>query len=259
MSVHLDEAADAAGRQAGPARGRRRGRPSLLDVAAEVLVADPAASLAEVAEAAGIGRTTLHKHYATRDDLLLAVGYRAIDLWEHAITAVTDPAPRPAAATGTATPGDPGAAALVDAGLRPSAAPRTPAPAPGPAAAAAALRALLAAMIRIGPQLAFLWRTPSFDHVPDIEERWDAVQARGLAVLKQAQRHGLLANDVPDWWLLQTCYSITYVAAESVRSGKLAPLDAPGLALRTFLRGLGATPPPAKAPAKAPAPGSRSR
>jgi hypothetical protein len=33
--------------------------------------------LAEVAEAAGIGRTTLHKDYATRDDLLLAVGHRA--------------------------------------------------------------------------------------------------------------------------------------------------------------------------------------
>jgi hypothetical protein len=50
---------------AGIARPRRGPRPPLLDVAAEVLVADPAASLAEVAVAAGIGRTTLHKHYAT--------------------------------------------------------------------------------------------------------------------------------------------------------------------------------------------------
>jgi AcrR family transcriptional regulator len=254
MSVHLAEAADAAGREAGPARGRRRGRPSLLDVAAEVLVADPAASLAEVAEAAGIGRTTLHKHYATRDDLLLAVGYRAIDLWEQAITTVTGPAPRPNAATPGGSGPRPGPAPR-NPSPGATAATRTPVPVPVPAAAAAGLRALLTAMIPIGPQLAFLWRTPTFDHVPDIEERWNAVEARGLAVLKQAQRHGLLATDVPDWWLLQTFYSITYVAAESVRSGKLAPLDAPGLALRTFLRGLGATPPPAKAPA----PGSRSR
>src|SRR5262249_62035047 len=65
---------------------RRTARPSLLDVAAEVLVADPAASLAEVAAAAGIGRTTLHKQYATRDDLLCAVGHRGIDLWEQAIS-----------------------------------------------------------------------------------------------------------------------------------------------------------------------------
>ena len=73
MSVHS---------AAGPVL-RRAARP-LLDVAAAVLVADPAASLAEVAEAAGIGRTTLHKHYATRDDLVRAVGHRAIDLWEQA-------------------------------------------------------------------------------------------------------------------------------------------------------------------------------
>ena len=180
---------------------RRGTRPSLLDVAAEVLVADPAAALAEVAEAAGIGRTTLHKHYATRDDLLCAVGHRAIDLWEQAV----------AGAGGSDDP---------DGGLR----------------------ALTTAMIPIGPQLAFLWRTPAFDHVGDIGERWLAVEARCLAVLKRAQDLGVLAAGVPDWWLLQTLYSIIYVAAESVGAGKLAPLDAPGLALGTFLHGLGARP-----------------
>ena len=178
---------------------RRAARPSLLDVAAEVLVADPAASLAEVAAAAGIGRTTLHKHYATRDDLLCAVGHRAIDLWERAVSPVT----------GTDDP---------DGGLR----------------------AITAAMIPIGPQLAFLWRTPTFDHIAELDQRWKAVEARCLAVLKRAQGRGFLTASVPDWWLLQTFYSIIYVAAESVGAGKLAPLDAPGLALRTFLHGVGA-------------------
>jgi AcrR family transcriptional regulator len=64
---------------------RRDAKAAVLDAAVEVLVADPSASLAEVAEAAGIGRTTLHKHYATRDDLLRAVGHRAIDRWEHVV------------------------------------------------------------------------------------------------------------------------------------------------------------------------------
>jgi len=54
-------------------------RPTLLDVAAEVLVGNPAASLAAVAGAAGIGRTTLHKQYATRQELLVAVAHRALD------------------------------------------------------------------------------------------------------------------------------------------------------------------------------------
>jgi AcrR family transcriptional regulator len=189
MSVHI---------VAGPRRGAR---PSLLDVAAEVLVADPAASLAEVAEAAGIGRTTLHKHYATRDDLLCAVGHRAIDLWEQAV----------AGAGGSDDP---------DGGLR----------------------GLVAAMIPIGPQLAFLWRTPAFDHLSELGERWLAVEPRCLAVLKRAQDLGCLTAGVPDWWLLQMLYSVVYVTAESVRSGQLAPLDAPGLALGTFLHGLGARP-----------------
>src|SRR5215469_3425372 len=192
---------------------RRTARPSLLDVAAEVLVADPAASLAEVAAAAGIGRTTLHKQYATRDDLLCAVGHRAIDLLEQAINQVT-----------------------------------------GTDDADGGLRATVAAMIPIGPQLAFLWRTPAFDHIAELDERWKAAEARSLAVLKRAQDRGVLQASVPDWWLLQTFYSIIYVAAESVSHGKLAPLDAPGLALGTFLHGVGA--PPRRANAGAPASGA---
>jgi AcrR family transcriptional regulator len=71
-------------------REGRDGRDGVLDAAAAVLVADPSASLAEVAEAAGIGRTTLHKHWATRDELLRAVAHRALDRWEDAIGAVAD-------------------------------------------------------------------------------------------------------------------------------------------------------------------------
>jgi len=67
-----------------------RAKRPLLDVVAEVLVADPSASLAEVAEAAGISRTTLHNHYATRDELLVAVGHRVLDLWEETVSKAED-------------------------------------------------------------------------------------------------------------------------------------------------------------------------
>jgi AcrR family transcriptional regulator len=174
---------------------RRAARP-LLDIAATVLVSDPAASLAEVAEAAGIGRTTLHKHYATRDDLVRAVGHRAIDLWEQAVSAVS---------------GEDG------------------------------LRDLVAAMIPNGPQLAFLWRTPAFDHDAEIKAREAEVEARCLAVLRQAQEHGILSAAAADWWLLKTLYALVYTAAESVQAGRLAPRDAPELVLDTFLHGYGAT------------------
>jgi AcrR family transcriptional regulator len=179
----------------------RGGRGGLLDVAAEVLVSDPAASLYEVARAAGIGRTTLHKHYATRDELLYAVAHRAIDLWERAVAAVVD-----------ADDSDGG------------------------------LQALAEAMIPIAPQLAFLWRTPAFDHVLDIDKRWRAVEAQGLAVLRRVQARGIVRAQIPDFWLQQTFYSLIYVAGETVRNGKLAPADAPNLVLTTFRYGLGPYP-----------------
>jgi AcrR family transcriptional regulator len=181
----------------GTARPRRGTRPPLLDVAAEVLVADPAASLAEVAEAAGIGRTTLHKHYATRDDLLRAVGHRAVDLWEQALAAVAD----------------------------------------GPDGG---LRAIITSMVVVGSQLGFLWRTPALHRDQALEERSDATQEATLAVLRRAADRGVLAPGTPDWWLLDTFFSLIYVAAESVAEGKLAPNDAPGLVTSTFLRGIGA-------------------
>lgn len=179
-------------------RSRRAAKRPLLDVVAEVLVAQPGASLAEVAEAAGISRTTLHKHYATRDELVLAVGVRATEIWEQAVDRVAD---------------EPG----TEAGLR----------------------ELLAAMIESGPQLTFLWRNPVLDEDHELAERYIAVQNRCLAVLDRARREGLLAAATPDWWVLQTMFALVYTAAEAVQFGKLAPLDAPDLALRTLLNGLG--------------------
>lgn len=179
-------------------RSRRAMKRPLLDVVAEVLLAQPGASLAEVAEAAGISRTTLHKHYATRDDLVRAVGLRATEIYEQAVDRVA---------------GEPG----TEAGLR----------------------QLLAAMIESGPQLTFLWRNPVLDEDHELTERYLHAEKRCLAVLNRARSQGLLAASTPDWWMLQTVYSLVYTAAESVQFGKLAPLDAPDLALSTLLHGLG--------------------
>lgn len=178
-----------------------RVRRSLLDAVAEVLVADPGASLAEVAEAVGISRTTLHSHYATRVDLLRAVGNRVIDLWEQAIDRVED----------------------------------------GPDGG---LRAVTELLLPLCPQLAFLWRNPSFDKLPDMEERWAVAENRGLEVLKRAQKRGVIVATAPEWWLLGMFYSVLYVAAEMVTAGRLAPRDAPGLVLSTYLNGIGADPQP---------------
>lgn len=50
-----------------------RTRQAILDAAVERLAQNPAASLGDIAAAAQVGRTTLHRYFAERSDLLTAV------------------------------------------------------------------------------------------------------------------------------------------------------------------------------------------
>lgn len=52
---------------------RLRTRQAILDAAITTLAGDPAASLGDIASAAAVGRTTLHRYFAERQDLLEAV------------------------------------------------------------------------------------------------------------------------------------------------------------------------------------------
>jgi AcrR family transcriptional regulator len=178
-----------------------RVKRSLLDVVAEVLVADPGASLAEVAEAAGISRTTLHNHYATRDDLLCAVGNRMLDLWEEAV--------------GKAEDGPDGG-----------------------------LRALTEVLLPLCPQLMFLWRNAGLEKHPGLAGRWDAGDEGVAEVLRRAEERGVLASGVSETWRFAAYMSLLLAASGEVRSGRLAPLDAPGRVLGLFLHGIGPHPAP---------------
>lgn len=63
-----------------PDRGTRaRTRAAILDAAASVLSRRPAASLGEVAEAAGVGRTTLHRYFPERADLIEALSTHLLE------------------------------------------------------------------------------------------------------------------------------------------------------------------------------------
>ncbi|WP_405851725.1 TetR/AcrR family transcriptional regulator [Streptomyces sp. NBC_00090] len=53
---------------------RARTRRAILDAAVSLLSTDHAASLGDVAEAAGVGRTTVHRYFPERSDLLAAIG-----------------------------------------------------------------------------------------------------------------------------------------------------------------------------------------
>ncbi|OJF13224.1 TetR/AcrR family transcriptional regulator [Couchioplanes caeruleus] len=58
---------------------RARTRQAIIDAAIEVFARNPASTLGDVATAAGVGRTTLHRYFAERGDLVVALRREAAD------------------------------------------------------------------------------------------------------------------------------------------------------------------------------------
>ena len=73
------------------ARGRRadaiRNEAAIVEAAMRVLADRPGASMAEIAEASGLGRATLYRHFRTRADLVHAIQRYALDAAGEAIAA----------------------------------------------------------------------------------------------------------------------------------------------------------------------------
>ena len=64
---------------------RERTRKAILDAAMALLADQPAASLGEIAAAAGVGRSTVHRYYPERSDLLCALARHVHELSNAAI------------------------------------------------------------------------------------------------------------------------------------------------------------------------------
>jgi AcrR family transcriptional regulator len=68
-----------------PSSGRARRSDALrnidaiLQAASQLLAEHPRSSMQEIAEAAGVHRATVHRHFPSRDDLLLALRRRSLD------------------------------------------------------------------------------------------------------------------------------------------------------------------------------------
>lgn len=68
-------------------------KTAILEAAFGVFAKTPTATLSDVAEAAGIGRATLHRHFSGRDDLIQALAHAAASELDAAIAAATQDAP----------------------------------------------------------------------------------------------------------------------------------------------------------------------
>ncbi|GAA0924799.1 TetR/AcrR family transcriptional regulator [Nonomuraea longicatena] len=179
-------------------------RQSILDVATEVLIADPSASMADIAAAAGLGRTTITKRYPTRQAMLVAVAHDAMDRLDKAyVEAHLD------------VPGE---------------------------QALEALRRLVTLVIPLGPRIQFLVCQPSLELDEGLTARVQTFDAPVELLFRAGQQAGIFRAEAPVWWAVLTFNSLVYSAWEAITQGRLAPLDAPDLVVMTLLGGIG-TPP----------------
>lgn len=69
-----------------PRADSQRNRAAILDAALSGLAANPRASMAEIAEAAGVRRVTLYGHFSSRTELIEAVAARTMSRAEARLT-----------------------------------------------------------------------------------------------------------------------------------------------------------------------------
>jgi AcrR family transcriptional regulator len=193
-----------------------RGHDSLLDTAVATLAANPGASLQEIAEAAGISRATLHRRFAGRDELLLAISEWAIGQLEGINEAVEL------------------------SGLR----------------GRAAIEALLERTILLAPKIGFLISEHSLESNEEFMGRVDTAQEHWHRMIEDGQRLGEIRVDLPARWIADAIEGLMMAVFHGVRRGFTAPNDALRLVRITLLDGVttghGASASPAVKPSPQP-------
>ena len=174
---------------------------AILETATRVLAASPSATLADVARAAGISRTTLVMRFATRDELLLTLAVDAIDRIDAAILA----------------------AGIADASQDP----------------VAALADLTETMMPLGARHGYLLRERSLDDNEELRERWSRIDRTITDAVRRAQAADRVRADLPALWVADVWFWLVVAAWEGVEAGRIAPLDGARLVITTLLDGTG--------------------
>lgn len=169
-----------------------------MDAAAAVFAANPGASLREVADAAGVGRATVHRHFPGREDLVREIAFRAVEE----------------------------AAAAMDAARLEE----------GPVEGA--VGRLAEALVPMGHRFHFLLAEGQLDSDPEFLAAERELVERLERLAERGRREGVFGTDVPPVWIVDAIGALVYAAWEGVSRGRVASRDAPGLVSGTLLFGL---------------------
>ncbi|WP_232661492.1 TetR/AcrR family transcriptional regulator [Pseudonocardia sp. TRM90224] len=183
---------------------RERTRAAILEASAVVLGRNHDATLPAVAEAAGVGRTTLHRYFPDRESLLSATTADSLAAVEQAVTdaAIEDGSP-------------------VD-----------------------AMRRLVAAMVSVGDRLIYLFGDPRVlgvddDDCPDEDAQPEpSADQRVIQMIKRGQAEGAFDDQLTPDWIQQTLWALVYTGCEAVRNGELTRHAVVPMVTRTLEGGI---------------------
>ncbi|MFE7107098.1 TetR/AcrR family transcriptional regulator [Streptomyces sp. NPDC057575] len=160
-------------------------REQVLRSAAALLTRKSTATMDEVAKAAGIGRATLHRHFAGRDALVKALENLGIQEFEAALDT-----------------------AALDEGSAPE-----------------ALRRLVAAVEPSAGLLSFLVTENQLFEGQEVNEGWNRLDARVSALFRRGQESGEIRIDLTPAWLTEALYGLISSGAWAVQDGRVASQD----------------------------------
>lgn len=173
---------------------------TIQDTAIKTLLVNNGASMQDIALAAGIGRTTLHRYFANREDLL-----RTLLSW------VFDDIER----------------AMIKCQLEDG-------------TALEVLERLVSTFVPIGHRFQFLLGTwPLDEHEQALKVRETRLLAQLESVIRQGQYEGVLRTDLPVHWMINTLTALIFMSWESISEGYTQLGDASQLVMTTLVGGIG--------------------
>ncbi|MEM1413346.1 MAG: TetR/AcrR family transcriptional regulator [Myxococcota bacterium] len=176
----------------------RTSREEMLAGAARALAADRNASMATIAAAIGVSRATLHRHYATRRELLVELTRRALDETDR-LCAV-----RMAGARDTRH----------------------------------ALELMVEALVVIGERYPFLTYAMEVMTDEGVRAHYARQVAELAELVELAKRDGVIREGVPTAWVARSLDALLYAGWEAVRAGEVPKEEVATLLVRTLLEGV---------------------
>jgi AcrR family transcriptional regulator len=181
---------------------RGRTRRAILASAASVLARNRVATLADIAEAAGVGRSTLHRHFADREELINAVVEDSLLVVNQSIDE---------AALGQGPPAE-------------------------------AMRRLVAAMLDVAHRLMFLWGDPrvleAFEQPAPDEECAEPAPRSVLGMIERGQAEGVFDPKLSADWIQNVLWAVVYTGVDQVDKGSLPRHGVYAMVIRTLENGI---------------------